>query len=425
MRKEDILTIAFALDTGAPLTLETLHLSTESALLGIIFTSPMVISLYLVLRTSWPDRGLYTYIRGGFVGRFQLYSWVGSYFLYLSYTLDYAFLYGGLKEYLPFLISAVATSLVLAVDWGSYLILPVTLLQLSLSVPLGWRFSPLLTGTSGLSFTELLNSSLLLVCLTLIPYWRGRSDVAWVVPVSLLFSGSLAVVGSFFVTSTAETLQALSMVGLVLAEGIALRNVLGTWRLRAPLLPLAFLGSILLSFINPSEYYDLTIPPSVALLYISLALAFLYLPVKGWGRLAQLWSVVLMIYGLYQSLVIAQGLQLTTIVVAVLSCLLGSWLNVLLRRKGGTGRGKASDPQGRDLGKSVCPYTITSFILSSFMIECGDLALNHPLAVGGSWDSLEPNGTGLTSRITPTLLGIAHIGVGGHHLSAKIRYKQI
>ena len=74
---------------------------------------------------------------------------------------------------------------------------------------------------------------------------------------------------------------------------------------------------------------------------------------------------------------------------------------------------------------AVCPYTIISFILSSFMIECRDLALNHLLKVGGSWDSFEPNGTGLTSRITPTLLGIAHIGVGGHHLSAKTRYKQI
>jgi len=31
------------------------------------------------------------------------------------------------------------------------------------------------------------------------------------------------------------------------------------------------------------------------------------------------------------------------------------------------------------------------------MIECRDLALNHPLTVGGSWDSFEPNGTGLTS----------------------------
>jgi|GEM_PF-2717496 hypothetical protein len=25
------------------------------------------------------------------------------------------------------------------------------------------------------------------------------------------------------------------------------------------------------------------------------------------------------------------------------------------------------------------------------MIECRDLALNHPLKVGGSWDSFEPN----------------------------------
>jgi hypothetical protein len=59
------------------------------------------------------------------------------------------------------------------------------------------------------------------------------------------------------------------------------------------------------------------------------------------------------------------------------------------------------------------------------MMKCRDLALNHPpaLTVGGSWDSLEPNGTGLTSQITPTLLGRAHIGVRGHPLSTK-NYKQ-
>jgi hypothetical protein len=43
------------------------------------------------------------------------------------------------------------------------------------------------------------------------------------------------------------------------------------------------------------------------------------------------------------------------------------------------------------------------------MIQCRDLALNHLLTVGGSRDSLEPNGKGLSSQITPTLLGIAHI----------------
>jgi hypothetical protein len=44
----------------------------------------------------------------------------------------------------------------------------------------------------------------------------------------------------------------------------------------------------------------------------------------------------------------------------------------------------------------VCPYTSISLILLSIMIECRDLALNHLLAVDGSWDSFEPNGTRLT-----------------------------
>ena len=61
------------------------------------------------------------------------------------------------------------------------------------------------------------------------------------------------------------------------------------------------------------------------------------------------------------------------------------------------------------------------------MIECMGSALSHlpHFKVGGSRDSLEPNGKGLTSQITPTLLGIAHIGVRYHPLSTKIYYKQI
>jgi hypothetical protein len=46
---------------------------------------------------------------------------------------------------------------------------------------------------------------------------------------------------------------------------------------------------------------------------------------------------------------------------------------------------------------SVCLYTFISIILCSFMVECRDLALNRLLTVGGSWDSFETNGTGLTS----------------------------
>ena len=67
----------------------------------------------------------------------------------------------------------------------------------------------------------------------------------------------------------------------------------------------------------------------------------------------------------------------------------------------------------------VCPYTFISIILSLFMIECRYLALNYTLILvtRGSRNSFEPNGAGLTSQITPTPLGLAHIGVRGHHLS--------
>jgi len=60
------------------------------------------------------------------------------------------------------------------------------------------------------------------------------------------------------------------------------------------------------------------------------------------------------------------------------------------------------------------------------MIECRDLALNHLL--NGRWVMgllrAQRHGAHI-SAITPTLLDIVHIGVRDHHLSTKIRYKQI
>jgi hypothetical protein len=58
------------------------------------------------------------------------------------------------------------------------------------------------------------------------------------------------------------------------------------------------------------------------------------------------------------------------------------------------------------------------------MIKCRDLALNHlpSLTACGSWDSFELNGTGLTSPLFPTLLGIANIGVRGHPLTVKTKH---
>jgi hypothetical protein len=52
------------------------------------------------------------------------------------------------------------------------------------------------------------------------------------------------------------------------------------------------------------------------------------------------------------------------------------------------------------------------------MIEYRDLALNHRWVMG-----LQRHGAHI-SVISLTLLGIAHIGVRGHHLSTKIHYKR-
>jgi len=45
---------------------------------------------------------------------------------------------------------------------------------------------------------------------------------------------------------------------------------------------------------------------------------------------------------------------------------------------------------------------LPSLILSSIRMKCKDQALNHAptMSACGSWDSLEPNGTGLSSLLS-------------------------
>ncbi|ABP94523.1 hypothetical protein HA72_0346 [Metallosphaera sedula] len=323
--------VFFAINSVAPLTLMTLHSSLRDAILSSLIISPLGISLYLYLRSSWPKTGLYDAIQGSRLGKVQLYSWVVSYFLYLSYTLDYAVFYDlnlhGVVAYSLLGLLTLLTGLVL-LGRAEMLLIPLALGQLGLAF-LYWTPSPA-QAQHTIDFLDILNSSLLLVCMTLIPYADGEPKMAWVVPISLGVGVGSLIAGSFLVTPLSQIYGSISMIGLVMVEGLALNRVFRSQKVNPMFLLTGFLVSVLISLISPLTYYNLTIAPSVALLYLSLFLAFAYL-LTGVGRIFSWASAGLMMYGLYNSFLVGDLIQQVSILLAIFVIVL---VGLTLKRKG-------------------------------------------------------------------------------------------
>ncbi|AWR99082.1 hypothetical protein [Metallosphaera hakonensis] len=301
--------IAFALNASAPLSLEALHSSFKDSMISALLILPLGISLYLYVSRSWPKVGLYDAVRSTKVGKIQLYSWALSYFLYLSYTLDYAVFYDlAPASFYSFLLffGLTAMTLLLLLGRGETLLIPMAVLQV---VPMFLGWSPSVTGAQdSLNFVNILNSSLLLVCVTLIPYADGEPKMAWVIPASISVGFVALIAGSFLITGLNGIYQGISMIGLVMVEAIALSRTSKSLGVQPKALGIAFLVSAVLSLISPLGYYNITIAPSVALLYLSLFLAFLFL-LPGIKRIVSLIPALMMIYGLYDSILIGDMLQ--------------------------------------------------------------------------------------------------------------------
>ncbi|MCG3109833.1 hypothetical protein L3N51_02129 [Metallosphaera sp. J1] len=316
--------VFFGINSVAPLTLMTLHSSLEDAILSSVIALPIGISLYLYLRRSWPKIGLYDALEKSRLGRIQLYAWTVSYFLYLSYTIDYAIFYEldfhGMMAYALVALLSLLTGAML-LGRGQFLLIPLAIAQIALAF-LYW--TPSLTQTQpSIDFLDVLNSSLLLVCITLIPYADGEPKMAWVVPTSLVVGIGALLAGAFLVTSLSQIYGAISMIGLVMVEALALNRVFRSRGVNLLLPFTAFLISILVSLISPITFYNLTIAPSVALLYLSLFLGFAYL-LSGAGRIFSWISSALMLYGLYNSFVVGDITQrISILVVTLLVILLG------------------------------------------------------------------------------------------------------
>ncbi|MFP3044769.1 MAG: hypothetical protein RXR03_04100 [Thermocladium sp.] len=319
MRMNRLLLFGYALASVSPLPLAVSHEDPLYAALSSLAISPLAALVYLLIRRQWSSEGFYGYARtvSPLLAKIQLYAWILSYFLYIVYTIDYIVFYvlnlsGALSILLTLLLPAAASLLVIS-ELVYPALLAASLIQVALSVPLGWSFSPSLY-TPHDAFLNILSTSLLLVCITLVPYIDGDTRAAWVAPLAFILSSSLMVLGGLFMAPRIiYYLQSIGQYSIILVEYAALNGLLRRGlRIRGSSAALVSLVMALsaISLINYGLFYELTIIPSISALYFSLIIAALLSAAFLRRRIAYLlasFSILLMLYGLINVFMATRG----------------------------------------------------------------------------------------------------------------------
>ncbi|WP_291998911.1 hypothetical protein [Caldivirga sp.] len=326
--------------------LASLHESILVTLPTVFLTLPLALIVYAYVNTYWGPDGLFHYTRvvSTRLGSIQLYSWLLSYFLYIVYTVDYVdymvlklpnSVANALTIILPILFS---TLVVIELSYLTLFILSVAQIILALPIPqLGWIESIATVGPAPhYLFTNILSSSLLIVCITLIPYANGYTSLSKYVLYAFVSSSVLMIIGGFFKASfILSQLTSLGYVGLIIAEYTALYNLLhhglGIRRIRLMIPALVILLDAV-SLINYNEFYNITIVPSVAALYLTLLISFsvswIYLSRSGFFNkrrgvmkftylMLSIVSSLIMVYGIYTVLAQSSGVALYEVIAAL------------------------------------------------------------------------------------------------------------
>ncbi|WP_126449637.1 hypothetical protein [Sulfodiicoccus acidiphilus] len=328
MNKRNVLTLGFAVNSVAPMGIVALHEGLLTSIETVALTSPLFLTLFLMLRSEWPSQGLYSYVNrvSTKLGMVQLVSWLGSYFLYLSYTVDYIgyWLLGlrGVEFYLVTSTLGFSILVLILTNLEYYGLLIMAVSQVLLSLPIGWKLSPYLAFPP-IDFLSPLTSALVVICVTLIPYSQpGRPRYVLYV---FGLSSIMFVISSFFsVPSYFVKFSSISAAALVIAEFTAIKRLIWVgFRSRKLflLLCVVFLITLMAGLPYPVSYYDLTVAPSVALLYFTLGLTFFAMPFYFRRPLHSLLSLLtagLVTYGLYSVLVSSTPIQLSLEIGAML-----------------------------------------------------------------------------------------------------------
>ncbi|MDT7862632.1 MAG: hypothetical protein RRA45_10540 [Saccharolobus sp.] len=331
--KRKILVFSFAFSSiGGPLALVgqfSQGISALEVILSIILFMPVTYLTYYSMNKIWDRGGLYDYVNKFTpkISPYLLYFWIFSYFLYLSYTIDYIVYwilnFNGIISYLLVLGLSSAISIIVLFERELEFLLASTIMQILFTIPIHWSLK--LISPYEMTVNGVISTALLYVCITLTPFVGNGKDKEGISSVmyAYLISGALLLMDSFFsIPRLIYLVSSLSTFSLIIVEFMSLRNLLSKFNINKIYLIIAFLASTLISLIDPKEYYIYTISPSVASLYVALSIFFTSITISAENLLIRILGIIsigLMAYGFFTSL---QFSSLTILIEQIASILI-------------------------------------------------------------------------------------------------------
>ncbi|AAK42814.1 hypothetical protein SULI_02590 [Saccharolobus solfataricus] len=299
---------------GGPLALVGQFLENVNpfeVVLSVLIFSPITFLVYYSMNKVWDKGGLYDYVVKFTpkLSSYFLYFWFFSYFLYLSYTVDYIVYYilnlDGFTAILLTIGIAGSIAMITLLDRELEFLFVSAIIQMLFILPINWHLK--FMNPYELSFTNILSTSLLYICITLTPFiGNGSKEGINSVILAYLITGAILFLDSFFnIPKIIYLISSFSTFSLIVVEFYSLKSVLSKFSIKSrKYLVLGFLGFTLTSLINPYMYYIYTIVPSLTALYISLIIFFISMTfsIRNELKLLGFISLGLIAYGLYSSL---------------------------------------------------------------------------------------------------------------------------
>ncbi len=313
---ESIATFSYMVSTVSPLPLLALRESPIASAVTAAIVLPVFILVYYAVNIKWDFSGFYgiSIMADRRLGKAQLIVWTISYSLYVVYTSFFIpFYLLNMSGYegiaFSFLIFALS-SLITFSGVSRFFFVFSALFQIALMIPLGWvpsmsTYQPQLQGL----FVNVLSSGLLLVCITLVPYWNGKREDSKLIFLALAVSVGSLITGGFF--ESRAYIAAASSVGyfsLIVAEYRSIRD-LYRFALKSKLSDIILFVAMLLAMsagsLSVYKFYFITSGVSVILLYPALLISLFSVLLLKKGFITSLSFTVaaaLMLYGEYSAI---------------------------------------------------------------------------------------------------------------------------
>lgn len=232
MKKSDLFHFSYSFSsTGCPLALVAQFsrgLSPLDVILSSILFLPTVYVIYHVTKKIKGDKGLYEYLLNHReISTAFLYFWFFSYFLYLSYTVDYVVYYilqlDGFLATVTLVLLTLGVSLLTLTGSELWFLVFSSFIQLFLSIPKGWQVSL----TDSVNFSQIIPTSEAFVCITLAPFAKTENSNAKVIFYAYAIAVSLMAISTLFIVPKAiYYASSISAFSLIIVEFYAIKKIL-------------------------------------------------------------------------------------------------------------------------------------------------------------------------------------------------------